>query len=177
MATAPPEPAGADAAVILGKVGAPHGVQGWVKVLSYTEPAEGIAGYADWTLVRDGTAVQKARVLEWKRAGRAIAVRLEGVETREGAQALTGTEVSVPRAALPVPASREFYLHDLLGLDAVNREGISLGQVDGFLELPAHPVVVLREGRRERLVPLVRERLVDVDLTARRITFDWHPDD
>jgi ribosomal 30S subunit maturation factor RimM len=37
-------------------------------------------------------------------------------------------------------------------------------------------VLVLR-GERERLVPLVRERLVDVDLGNRRLTLDWHPDD
>jgi 16S rRNA processing protein RimM len=48
--------------------------------------------------------------------------------------------------------------------------------VEGVLELPAHPVLVLG-GERERLVPLVRERLVDVDLGAGRLTLDWHPDD
>jgi 16S rRNA processing protein RimM len=164
-------------AVILGKVGAPHGVQGWIKVISYTEPAEGIANYPDWTLVRDGKPVRQARVMEWKRAGQAIAVRIEGLETREAAQDLTGAEVSIPRSALPATGSREFYLHDLLGLEAVNRDGVALGRVEGFLQMPAHPVVVLREGRRERLVPLVRERLVDVDLGAGRVTFDWHPDD
>ena len=163
--------------VILGKLGAPHGVQGWIKVISYTEPAEGIAAYPDWTLLRNGEPVQQARVMEWKRAGQVIAVRLEGLETRDAARGLTGSEVSVPRSALPATASREFYLHDLLGLDAVNRDGVALGRVDGFLELPAHPVAVLHEGRRERLVPMVRERLVDVDLVAGRVTFDWHPDD
>ena len=45
-----------------------------------------------------------------------------------------------------------------------------------ILELPAHPVLVL-EGDRERLVPLVKERLAGVDLGARRLTLDWHPDD
>jgi 16S rRNA processing protein RimM len=164
-------------AVILGKVGAPHGVQGWIKVMSYTDPPERIAAYADWTLVRNGEPVRQVRVLDWKRAGQGIAVRLEGLETPEAARGLTGSEVSVPRAALPATASREFYLHDLVGLDAVNRDGVTLGRVDGFLDLPAHPVAVLREGRRERLVPLVRERLVDVDLSAGRVTFDWHPDD
>jgi hypothetical protein len=48
--------------------------------------------------------------------------------------------------------------------------------VDGFLDLPAHPVAVLR-GDRERLVPLAGGRLVNVDLEAGRVTFDWHEDD
>ena len=48
-----------------------------------------------------------------------------------------------------------------------------LGRVAEFLELPAHPVLVLR-GERERLVPLVPDRLVSVDLAAGRMTLDWH---
>jgi len=163
-------------AVVLGRIGAPFGVQGWVKVTSYTEPAAGIADYVHWKLVREGET-RSARVLDSKRAGHSVAVRLEGVETREAAQALNGFEVQVDRSELPPTAPKEYYLHDLVGLEAVNREGVPLGRVDGFLELPAHPVAVLREGDLERLVPLVRDRLVAVDLAARRVTFDWHPDD
>jgi ribosomal 30S subunit maturation factor RimM len=43
--------------------------------------------------------------------------------------------------------------------------------------MPAHPVLVLRDGKVERLVPLVRERLIAVDLESGRVTLDWHPDD
>jgi 16S rRNA processing protein RimM len=115
-------------------------------------------------------------VLDWKRAGANIAVRLEGVETREAAQALTGAEVGVDRAALPPTSPGEYYWDDLVGLEAVNRDGAALGRVISILELPAHPVLVLA-GERERLVPLVTERLVAVDLGNRRVTLDWHPDD
>jgi len=163
-------------AVVLGQVGAPHGVQGWVKVKSFTEPAAGIAGYPRWSLVRHGES-REVRVLEWKRAGQVIAVRLEGVETIEAARALNGAEVQVDRSELPPVGSREHYLHDLLGLEAVNREGVPLGRIEDFLELPAHPVAVLRDAKVERLVPLVPERLVAVDPEAGRVTFDWHPDD
>jgi 16S rRNA processing protein RimM len=53
---------------------------------------------------------------------------------------------------------------------------VPLGRIGEVMELPAHPVLVLR-GERERLVPLVRERLVAVDLETGRVTLDWHPDD
>jgi 16S rRNA processing protein RimM len=162
--------------VVLGRVGAPHGVQGWVKVTSYTEPAAGIANYPLWTLVQRSQP-RTVRVLESKRAGQGIAVRLEGIETREAAQALTGAEVQVERSALPGVGPKEHYLHDLLGLEAVNREGTPLGRVDGFLDMPAHPVMVLRDGKVERLVPVVSERLLAVDQATGRVTLDWHPDD
>jgi 16S rRNA processing protein RimM len=115
-------------------------------------------------------------VLDWKRAGGAIAVRLEGVGSRDEAQALTGAEVRVDRADLPPSAPNEYYWHDLIGLDAFSPANVALGRVAEILELPAHPVLVLR-GDRERLVPLVPDRLVAVDLRAGRMTLDWHPDD
>jgi 16S rRNA processing protein RimM len=161
--------------VVLGRVGAPFGVQGWVKVQSYTDPLEGIAGYAEWELHR-GASLGRWTVLEWKRAGSGVAVRLQGVDSREAAQALTGAEVRVERAELPPAAPGEYYWHDLIGLDAFGLQGEPLGRVAEILELPAHPVLVL-EGERERLVPLVKERLAGVDLDARRLTLDWHPDD
>ena len=161
--------------VVLGRIGAPFGVQGWVRVQSYTDPPEGIAGYSSWELARNGS-LGRWSVREWKRAGRHVAVRLEGVDSREQARALTGAEVRVERSELPPTAPGEYYWHDLIGLEAFGQSGAPLGRVSGILELPAHPVLVL-EDDRERLVPLVPERLVAVDLEAGRLTLDWHPDD
>ncbi len=160
---------------MLGRVSAPFGVQGWVKVQSYTEPPEGIAGYGTWELAL-GAELRPMAVLEWKRAGRGVAVRLAGVDTVEAARSLAGAEVRVERAALPSTRPGEYYWHDLLGLAGVTPAGESLGRVSEVLDLPAHPVLVL-SGERERLVPLVPDRVVDVDMEAGRITLDWHPDD
>jgi 16S rRNA processing protein RimM len=161
--------------VVLGRVGAPHGLLGWVKVQSYTEPLEGIVNYGPWELAR-GPSLGSRAVLDWKRAGSGIAVRLEGVGSREEAQALTGAEILVARSELPEPGPGEVYWHDLIGLAAFSPSGVPLGRVAGVLELPAHPVLVL-QGERERLVPLVPERLAGIDLEAGRLTLDWHPDD
>jgi len=70
-----------------------------------------------------------------------VAVRLEGVDSRDAAQALTGCDVQVDRSELAPTASGEYYWHDLIGLEARNREGAELGRVEGVLEMPAHPVL------------------------------------
>jgi 16S rRNA processing protein RimM len=173
MSTARPDDRGRE--VVLGRIGAPFGVQGWVKVHSYTDPPEGIVKYASWDLWRAGRTERRA-LRDWKRAGGAMAVLLEGVGSREAARDLTGSEVRVDRAELPPTRPGEYYWHDLIGLEAVNRDGAALGRIESILELPAHPVLVL-EGDRQRLVPLVRERLLAVELGAGRVTLEWHPDD
>jgi 16S rRNA processing protein RimM len=161
--------------VVLGKVGAPHGVQGWVKVFSFTDPPEGIMSYPSWDVAL-GTVVRRMTVLESKRAGQAIAVRFAGIESREAAQMFSGAEVRVDRSELPEPEPGTYYWRDLVGLAAFNREGEPLGSVADVVEMPAHPILVLA-GERERLVPLVPDRLVAVDLAAGRVTLDWHVDD
>lgn len=160
--------------VVLGRVGAPFGVQGWVRVESYADPPEGIASHG---AIGIGSHGERREIVEWKRVGRGhLALRLEGVVSVEDARRLTGEQIWVERAELGELPPGEYYREDLLGLEAVNREGRALGVVDGFIELPAHPVVVLR-GERERLVPLAGGRLIEVDLAAGRVTFDWHEDD
>jgi ribosomal protein L19 len=91
-----PRPEDGRPPVILGRIGAPHGLLGWVKVQSFTEPLEAIVGYAPWQIAR-GASLGHRAVLDWKRAGAGLAVRLEGVDSREAAQALTGAEVRVER--------------------------------------------------------------------------------
>jgi 16S rRNA processing protein RimM len=161
--------------VVLGRIGAAFGVTGWVKVNSFTDPLEGIVDFGTWELVRGGQS-ERRRVLDWKRAGKAVAVRLEGVDSRDAAQGLTGCEVQVDRSELAPTGEREYYWHDLVGLEARNRDGAMLGRVQDVLDLPAHPVLVLA-GDRERLVPLVPQRLLGVDLDKGRVTLDWHLDD
>lgn len=160
--------------VVLGRFGAPFGVDGWIKLESYTEPPEQIVGYA---ALRAGSAGSAIALCDWKRAGRGqLAVRVDGVADRDAAVSLRGTELWVRRTDLPPAGPGEYYFADLVGLEAVNRDGEPLGRVAEILELPAHPVLVLR-GERERLVPLVRDRLLGVDLDAQRMTLDWHRDD
>ena len=87
--------------VVLGRIGAPFGVQGWVKVESYTEPPEQIVGYP---ALRAGSAGEEIALSDWKRVGRGhLAVQVEGVASREAAAGLRGTELWVRRADLPAP--------------------------------------------------------------------------
>ena len=160
-----------DARVEVGRLGAAHGVRGWLRVQSFTDPPQRLFEWKRW-FIRE----REMRMLEARPQGKGWIVRLEGVEERDAASQLTGQMILVDRESLPPTRGREYYRDDLIGLEAVNREGRALGVVDGFIELPAHPVVVLR-GERERLVPLAGGRLIGVDLAAGRVTFDWHEDD
>ena len=68
--------------VTLGRIVGVFGVKGWVKVKSYTEPAEGILDYGAWHLLGPGAARATVRPLEGRRHGTLVVARLEGVSDR-----------------------------------------------------------------------------------------------
>ncbi len=115
------------------------------------------------------------RVLESRATSRDILAKLENVGSREAAQKLAGMQVGVWRSELPPITAGQYYWDDLIGLEAYAPSGERLGRIDHIIEMPAHGVLVIH-GERQHLVPLVRERIIAVEVPAGRITLDWMPD-
>jgi 16S rRNA processing protein RimM len=156
----------------LGRVGAPWGVKGWVHVDSYTDPPDGILEYREWVLrLGSGERVSR-RLLDGRPHSDRLVARLEGIEDRDRAAALTGAVIEVDRAALPPTSEREYYQADLIGLPVRNLEDAELGKVGYFVDTPTGPMMVV-QGEREYWVPAVPKHLRKVDLAAGQILVDW----
>ena len=161
--------------VLLGKVVAAHGVQGQLKLQSYTEPPANLLGYKPWILVQGGRELLIERP-NGRLAGQVLVVGVPDVTERDGAMALVGAEVYVERASLPKADPGEYYWSDLEGLEVVTIEGTSLGSVSHLFATGANDVMVVK-GERQRLIPFLPEQVVRaVDLEARRIEVDWDPE-
>jgi 16S rRNA processing protein RimM len=120
----------------------------------------------DWTLYRIEAS---------GRSGGALTVKFAGVEDRDQAQALRGSDVCVPRSELPQRNEKDFYRADLIGCEVVDLTGTVLGVVQHFIETPAQVLMVVR-GAREFWIPAVTRHLRRVDLKARRVVVDWSAD-
>jgi 16S rRNA processing protein RimM len=164
--------------VVLGRFGAPWGVQGWIKVQSYTDPPDGLLGYGTWCVARHGGGWDEVRVREGRPHGNdLLVVALEGIHSPEEARAYTSREIAAARTDLPALAPGEFYWDDLVGCRVVTVGGVELGTVTHFHEFPANPVMAVKgAGRNEHWVPLVPRHLKEVDLAARRVVVDWDPE-
>jgi 16S rRNA processing protein RimM len=168
-------PAGPTRYLTLGQVVSAHGVRGWLKVNSFTAPPEALLEHGSWHLVSASGQVQDEVLVAGDAYRDQLRVQLEGVNDRDEALALAGCWVQVERKSLPEPAPREHYREDLIGLQVVNAEGVQLGTVSHFVELPAGAVMVVR-GAREHWVPASPPHLRRVDLSAGQVLVDW-PDD
>lgn len=150
-------------------------MRGWVKVQSYTAPAENILRYDTWYLRarsdREGTWSLR-RVAEGRKHGESIVALFESCTSRDDAVRWIGAEIAVQRSQFPDLRAGEYYYADLLGLTVVNLAGVTLGAVEGFLETGANDVLVV-QGERERLIPLLPHVLREVNLARRVLQVDW----
>lgn len=162
-------------AVALGRIGAPHGVRGWVRVQSWTRPPAAILEFDRW-LVGSLDAPVAYDVAEVAQTAKALLVRLDGVRDRNGATALRHATVAVERSELPELEAGEWYWADLEGLLVETTDGVALGRIDHLRETGANDVLVVR-GDRERLIPWETERVVRaVEPEHARVVVDWDPD-
>jgi 16S rRNA processing protein RimM len=160
-----------DDLVVMGRISAPYAIRGWVKIKPHTEYIDSLLEYPVWHVGRNGQW-REYRLVEGKVHTQYLLAHLEGVDDRDGAEALMGMDIAVLRGDMPAAEEGEYYWDDLIGLDVVNAEGALLGKVSGLLETGAHDVLVV-QGERERLIPFVEVYVREVDLEARRILVDW----
>lgn len=159
----------------MGHITGPFGVMGWVKIHPYTETSKGLSVYPSLWLGKHGEFVEH-KVTEAKPHVAEVVAKFEGYDDREAAVSLKGMEVAVPRSALPKAKRDEYYWTDLIGLTVVNTEGANLGTVKNLLQTGANDVLVVQEGETERLLPFIRQVILDVDLAGKKITVDWGVD-
>ena len=165
--------------LLVGRVGAAHGIKGWVKVKSFTDPVENILDYLPWTL-RGADGEKTVKVTASRMQGKSLVVQLDGESDRTRAEALfCGRDILVPANALPVLEEDEFYWRDLIGLRVCHKDGRDLGKLTSMMETGANDVLVVRgDGSsidtRERLIPWLPDDVVlNVDTAAGVITVDW----
>jgi len=162
--------------VVVARIVGIYGVRGWVRVESYTAPPENVLNYRRWHLRRGG-GWEPVELLEGQPHGKGLVVRLQNLTDREQARTFIGTDIAVPRSELPPLEEGEVYWADLQGLRVETVRGQSLGVVDYLFATGANDVLVARDGKRERLIPFVRDQVVTrIDLDAGVVVVDWDPE-
>ncbi len=160
----------------VGRISGVFGVQGWVRIFSYTQPRENIIRYRPWFIGKGEGGWAETVLEDGRRHGKGVVALLAGCTDRDAAHALIGNEIAVKREQLPDTKAGEYYWNDLIGLQVINARDENLGKVDHLLETGANDVLVLK-GDQERLVPFVMEQVVlQVDLDSGVIRVDWDKD-
>ncbi|MEZ5701393.1 MAG: ribosome maturation factor RimM [Burkholderiaceae bacterium] len=180
-----------DDAVELGRIQEAFGIKGWVRIHPHSADTDALFAANEWHLQPPEprfargfsafTGVVSVHVAEIKAHADGIVARLEGLDDRNGAEALKGVRIHVSRSVFPETPDGEYYWVDLIGLRVVNREGIEMGIVRDLMPTGPNSVLVLEytetlDGKtrtQERMIPFVDAYVDKVDQQAKLITVDW----
>ena len=160
----------------MGRIVAPYGLKGWVKIEPYSPDPDSLSAYPVWWVGRNGDW-RELRVAESTlQHGASLVARFEDCVERDAALALKGSEIALERKALPASAKDEYYWVDLVGLKVVTMKDEELGVVAELFESGAHPVMRVVAGETERLLPFVEQVVRQVDMAQGRVRVEWELD-
>lgn len=162
--------------ILMGRIHGAFGVRGEVKLESFADPPLAVFRYLPWIL-RDSQGQERELAgARGRQVPKGIIAVLPEVTDRDSAEALRGTEIWVPRSALPSSKPGEYYWVDLEGLRVRNMEGEEFGTVSHLFSTGANDVLVV-QGERERMLPFLEPDVIkQVDFDAGVITVDWDAD-
>ena len=173
--------------VVMGRIVAPYGVFGWLKVVPDTEAFDGLFDYDTWWLGK-GNDWRELLVETAKIHNDVLVVKLKGIDDRDAAMACKGKQIAVPRSQLPEPEDDAYYWSDLIGLRVKNKQAVDFGCIVDVFETGANDVIVVQaeaatpEGEQakskpqERLLPFVADVVLEVDLPNKTMLVDWDAD-
>jgi 16S rRNA processing protein RimM len=131
-------------ALLMGRIGAAHGIKGEVRITSFTSEPLAIADYGPLSTNRPGLVIE----IESARATTTVLVaRLKGVGDRNAAEKLNGVELFVERDKLPTTDADDFYHADLIGLEARLMDGTVIGTVTAIPNYGASDLLEVRDAR------------------------------
>jgi len=175
--------------IVIGRFAAPYGVRGWLNITAFGGREDSFIENRAWWCAPDSEDLLKGN-WRWLAAdeirrirGGGIAAKLHGIDDREAAMEWRGGGIALPRELLPQPPEGEYYWYDLIGLSAVNEEGVTLGRIGGLMRTGAHDIlrIVPEDGKDEKqngeiLVPFIDQYVLDVDIDGGAVRLHWPAD-
>lgn len=160
-----------DNLVLMGQIGAAHGIKGEVRIKSFTQNPLDLAAYSPLQTGKPGQTITIKKAREQK--GMLVAV-LEESRSRNDAEALNGTKLYVERGQLPqTEDDDEFYHTDLVGLKARTPDGEELGSVAAVQNYGAGDVLEVRPLRGPTaLYPFTRQGVPTINLAEGYLVID-----
>ncbi len=162
--------------VVLGRIIRAHGIRGEMDACSYAGDLRAFTEFHRLFLATSSGRRLSCKIRKVRpKKKQVVILSLEGVEDRNQAEALAGSEICVSRKDLPSLIDGEYYWHDLIGMKVRTLEREELGRLTAIMSTGAHDVLVVKGPRGEILIPMVEEMIEDVDISSGIITVDPVP--
>ena len=158
--------------VPLGKIIKPHGIRGEVKVRLYNCDSETLKmGQSVWVKSEGNDpiiyVIEKLNLQSDKSR-----LKFKNVNDRNSAELLRDFTLSVCRDEFPETVDEEFYLVDLIGFNVIDQAGKKVGKVSDIMENPANDILMILDGDKEHLIPMVDDFMTLFDFEKKQVTIN-----
>lgn len=163
-----PESGGPQARIVVGRIGAPHGVRGEMRLFPETDFPERLRAGRRVVLCPVSGAAMPTRIVRVRAQGdRGLLLSVQGVITADTARLYAGGTLCVAAEDLPPLPEGHYYHHQLVGLTVLRADGGPVGRLVEVLVTGANDVYAVEalDGRRV-LVPAIRDAVAAIDLQA-----------
>ena len=156
--------------VHLATIGAPFGVKGAFRLKTFTEHPKSVLSYG--SLFDNTGKVYTFQMLRVEEPS-TLVVKESSVMDRTDAQKLRGTKLYVfkenlPSSTPPVDHTIQedtFYQHELLGINVVEENGASIGEVTSVENYGASDILIIKTQNGEKQAPFIKDAVLSVDLS------------
>ena len=159
--------------IIVGRLASPYGLQGWLKIISFTNPPQNLLDYKT-IQIQHHSKWHSHDIEGGKCHGKFLVIKIPHCNDRETAREYTNDLIAVPRHTLTPLKKDEYYWADLIGLSVINQKNSKLGVIDSLLETGSNDVmVVIDEHNHERCLPYTSLVVKQIDLQNKIMIVDW----
>jgi 16S rRNA processing protein RimM len=129
--------------ILLGQIGAAHGIKGHVRISAHTQDPLAIGTYGPLDTDRAGLTVTLSKLRVHKTV---VVAQIKGINDRNAAEALNGVSLFIDRSKLPeIDDEDDFYHADLIGLEARLDTGITIGKVSALPNFGGGDLIEIRD--------------------------------
>ncbi len=152
--------------LLMGRIGAAHGIKGEVRIQSFTEDPLAIMDYGPLATNKPGLVIE---ITDARTTTNVLVARIKGFSDRNAVEKLNGVELFIDRDLLPEIEDEDDYYHaDLIGLDARLEDGSSIGEVITVPNFGAGDMLEIRDKASgdTRFIPFTKAAVPEVHIGA-----------
>ena len=146
--------------VVIGKISAPHGVRGEVRIVPLTDFPERFENLKTVFLEDDS----KMELESVKFSNKFIIAKFKNINSRNDIEIFNGKLLMLNRSDIPSLPEGEYYNFDIIGLEVIDNKGSKLGKITEVLKTGSNDVYVV-EGKKQILVPALKNVVKEINLT------------
>lgn len=153
--------------ILVGQITNAHGIQGMLKVYPYTDDSERFFDLKEIYIGNESTSRAIESVSIQKKI---ILLKVEGIEDRNHAERLKGTNLFIDRKDRKELSEDEFFISDLTGIDVINFDTLeNLGVIESILSQAGNDILVVKTENNEIMIPFVKAFIKKISIEEREI--------